>query len=56
LLGPFSSRMDLRWICFRNVNGHSNDGWNNRADALAVKGRDEQAQQVTIQIAFGAVI
>jgi ribonuclease HI len=37
------SRIEFLAVEYRKVQGHSNDPWNDRADALAVMGRDEAA-------------
>jgi hypothetical protein len=42
-------------IGFWKVKGHNDDPWNDMADALAVKGRNLQATNVTIQLIFRPV-
>jgi hypothetical protein len=48
--------IDKRDVGFRKVKGHSGDRWNNLADSLAVKGRNQQSREVVIQLIFQAVI
>jgi hypothetical protein len=46
----------MRLVCFRKIKGHSGDEWNDLADRLAVKGRDQQAKEAVVQLVFRAVI
>jgi ribonuclease HI len=43
-------------VGFWKVKGHNNDPWNDLADASAVRGRNHQATEVTIQLTFRPVI
>jgi ribonuclease HI len=48
--------VDRRHVGFRKVKGHNDDPWNDLADALAVKGRNQQDTEGTIQLIFSPVI
>jgi ribonuclease HI len=56
IIGPLARAIDQRWACFRKIRGHSNNEWNDRANALAVQWRDLQAKKVVVKIAFQAVL
>jgi hypothetical protein len=56
IIAPLAREIDRRIVGFRKIKGHSKDAWNDAADALAVKGRNQQAKEVTIQLGFRAVI
>jgi hypothetical protein len=49
-------KIDKMHVGFWKVKGHHNDPWNDMADALAVRGRNLQATNVTIQLIFRPVI
>jgi hypothetical protein len=49
-------QIDKRIVGFRKIKGHNKDPWNDLADSLAVKGRNQHAHQATIQAMFRAVI
>jgi ribonuclease HI len=48
--------VDRRHVGFRKVKWHNDDPWNDLEDALAVKGRNQQATEVTIALIFRPVI
>jgi ribonuclease HI len=49
-------KVDKMHVGFWKVAGHSNDPWNDQADALAVHGRNQEATNVTISLIFRPVI
>jgi ribonuclease HI len=48
--------LDQRLVGFKKANGDSGDEWNNKADALAVRGRDTQAKHVMVNLSVRAVV
>jgi ribonuclease HI len=56
IIGPLARLIDQHTVGFRKIKGHSHDERNDLADSSAVQGRNQQSQQVTIQLLFRAVI
>jgi ribonuclease HI len=56
LIKMVCTKIDKLHVGFWKVKGHNNDPWNDAADALAVHGRNLQAVNVTISLAFRPVI
>jgi ribonuclease HI len=49
-------RLDRMRVGFWKIKGHSKDPWNDMADALAVKGRNQGKQNVTVRILFRPIV
>jgi ribonuclease HI len=56
LIAQVAAMCDRTIIGFRKIKGHNKDPWNDLVDKLAVKGRNQAATNVTIQLIFRAVI
>jgi ribonuclease HI len=56
LISQVATQCDRRIVGFRKIKGHSHDPWNDLSGALAVKGRNQAATNVVIQLIFRAVI
>jgi ribonuclease HI len=52
LIQPIGQRLDKMHVGFWKVKGHNNDPWNDLADSPAVRGRNQSASEVTIQVLF----
>jgi hypothetical protein len=52
LIQSIGRRLDKMHVGFWKVKGHSNDPWNDLADSLAVRGRNQSASEVTVQVLF----
>jgi hypothetical protein len=56
IIMPLAKEIDQRNVGFQKVKMHSHDQWNDLADSLAVKDRDQQSKEVDISLVFRAVI
>jgi ribonuclease HI len=52
LIQQVGQRIDKMKVGFWKVKGHNNDPWNDLADSLAVRGRNQGKANVTVQVLF----
>jgi ribonuclease HI len=52
LIERIGFRIDKMHVGFWKVKGHNDDPWNDLADALAVKGRNQSKSEVMVQVLF----
>jgi ribonuclease HI len=52
LIQQVGARLDRMHVGFWKVKGHNKDPWNDLADALAVRGRNQSKSNVTVQVIF----
>jgi hypothetical protein len=52
LIQSIGRRIDKMHVGFWKIKGHSDDPWNDLADSLAVKGRNQSKSEVIVQVLF----